>query len=327
MSNKRKWLAKLAGIFIIILPPSPFTTVNASADIESPTSSAFISGNIDGHLKEFFTCLKESKIAIVSAHRAGAYPAYPENALESLQRIAGLGPLMAEIDVMTSQDGVLFLHHDSTLERTTSAKGNVSETNWAELATLQLRDSEGKLTTYHPPELAEVLEWSRGNIVLQLDAKPPTQILQVAELVENLQAMGRVIFIVYSLADASLLSSHYPQAIFSLGVENEDKLQEIVAAKLDLQNLQALVGAEHSQRDYTSLLNTAAIVVAGSYGSEQSIDNISSTLDNEQLRQVLRQAMARGIQVMISNEPVNLLASLSRDKTYLHKLRECALPR
>ena len=225
---------------------------------------------------------------------------------------------------MSSTDGVLFLHHDSTLERTTSGKGKVFETGWAELALLNLRDSEGQLTTYNPPRLSDVLAWSRDNVILQLDAKPPTQILQVAELVKQMQAMRRVIFIVYSLADAKLLSRHHPQAIFSLGVDDDEKLEKIRQANLELSNLQALVGAEHIKRDYTSLLNTDAIVVAGSYGSEQSIDAASSTLGKDKLNQRLRQAMARGIQVMVSNEPLNLLGALSGDETYMQSLAECA---
>ncbi|MCW5591793.1 MAG: glycerophosphodiester phosphodiesterase [Burkholderiales bacterium] len=69
------------------------------------------------------------------AHRGGGSLA-PENTLAALRLGQSLGFRAAEFDVKLSRDGVAFLLHDSTLDRTTSGSGPAGERAWAELATL-----------------------------------------------------------------------------------------------------------------------------------------------------------------------------------------------
>jgi glycerophosphoryl diester phosphodiesterase len=67
------------------------------------------------------------------AHRGGGSLA-PENTLAAIRLGQSLGFRMAEFDVKLSRDGVAFLLHDSTLDRTTSGRGAAGERAWAELA-------------------------------------------------------------------------------------------------------------------------------------------------------------------------------------------------
>ncbi len=69
------------------------------------------------------------------AHRGGGSLA-PENTLAALRLGQSLGFRAAEFDVKLSRDGVAFLLHDSTLDRTTSGSGPAGERDWAELAAL-----------------------------------------------------------------------------------------------------------------------------------------------------------------------------------------------
>ena len=69
------------------------------------------------------------------AHR-GAGKLAPENTLAAFRLGAQHGYRMAECDVKLSADGVPFLLHDSTLERTTSGHGVAGERPWADLAQL-----------------------------------------------------------------------------------------------------------------------------------------------------------------------------------------------
>ena len=69
------------------------------------------------------------------AHRGGGKLA-PENTLASIRVGQSLGYAMHEFDVKLSKDGVPFLLHDSTLERTTNGQGNACDLTWAELAKL-----------------------------------------------------------------------------------------------------------------------------------------------------------------------------------------------
>ncbi len=69
------------------------------------------------------------------AHRGGGKLA-PENTLASIRVGQALGYRMHEFDVKLSRDGVAFLLHDATLERTTSGWGNACDFTWTELAKL-----------------------------------------------------------------------------------------------------------------------------------------------------------------------------------------------
>ena len=69
------------------------------------------------------------------AHR-GAGKLAPENTLAAFRLGAAHGYRMFECDVKLSADGVPFLLHDATLERTTAGDGVAGELPWAELARL-----------------------------------------------------------------------------------------------------------------------------------------------------------------------------------------------
>lgn len=57
----------------------------------------------------------------------------PENTLESMREAVALGVDALEFDVHVSRDGVASVHHDDTLDRTTSGKGLLAARSRAEL--------------------------------------------------------------------------------------------------------------------------------------------------------------------------------------------------
>lgn len=69
------------------------------------------------------------------AHRGAGHLA-PENTLAAFRLGAGHGYRMFECDAKLSADGVVFLMHDATLERTTSGHGTGGEQPWAALSQL-----------------------------------------------------------------------------------------------------------------------------------------------------------------------------------------------
>ena len=69
------------------------------------------------------------------AHR-GAGKLAPENTLAAFRLGAAHGYRMFECDAKLSADGVVFLMHDATLERTTSGQGIGGELAWSDLARL-----------------------------------------------------------------------------------------------------------------------------------------------------------------------------------------------
>src|SRR5213592_2169147 len=69
------------------------------------------------------------------AHR-GAGRCAPENTLAAFRVGASHGFRAFECDVKLSADGVPFLLHDATLQRTTSGRGTAGDGLWSELSRL-----------------------------------------------------------------------------------------------------------------------------------------------------------------------------------------------
>ena len=66
------------------------------------------------------------------AHRGGA-ALRPENTLEAFDHGMALGADGLELDVHLSRDGVVVVHHDRTLDRTTGTRGPIAGLTAAEL--------------------------------------------------------------------------------------------------------------------------------------------------------------------------------------------------
>src|SRR6187431_1738990 len=107
-----------------------------------------------------------SPTVLVAAHRA-AHNVYPENSLKAIQASIKLGVDIIEIDVKVSKDGVPFLMHDRTMDRTTNGKGDPEELTWEELQKLHIVD-KGKSTSYKIPSLEQALELADGKILVDL---------------------------------------------------------------------------------------------------------------------------------------------------------------
>ena len=122
-----------------------------------------------GDLNGFFECLESEGLALVSAHRGGPYPGYPENAAETMAAILEDIPAIMEIDVVTSADGVLYLMHDDTLDRTTTGTGETDALSWREISKLRLEDNDGVKTGFAPSRFDTALAWANGRTILQID--------------------------------------------------------------------------------------------------------------------------------------------------------------
>ena len=69
------------------------------------------------------------------AHRGGA-ALRPENTILAFDHGLSLGADGLEFDVHLSRDGVVVVHHDATLERTTNGRGPIAALTAGELARL-----------------------------------------------------------------------------------------------------------------------------------------------------------------------------------------------
>jgi len=144
------------------------------------------------------------------AHR-GAGKLAPEHTLAAFRVGAAHGWHAFECDVKLSADGVPFLLHDATLERTTPERGVAGERPWSELSRLDAGGWHSRAYAGEPiPSLDAVARYLRRNaFALDLEIKP-TPGVDLATGVAVGQAVQRL-----WAGDAlpPLLSSFQPEAL------------------------------------------------------------------------------------------------------------------
>ena len=110
----------------------------------------------------------------VTAHR-GFSARYPENTLTAFRAAVALGAERIELDVHESADGLLVVHHDYLLDRTTSGSGKVHATAWPELVLLDAGSWRGaEFAGARLPLLTEVLEEFADRVEYELELKGAT---------------------------------------------------------------------------------------------------------------------------------------------------------
>ncbi|HTN07435.1 glycerophosphodiester phosphodiesterase family protein [Agriterribacter sp.] len=110
------------------------------------------------------------KLAVI-AHR-GNHVKVPENTLESVKAAIKSGADYVEIDLRTTKDGYLVIHHDGTVNRMTNGTGNIKDLTLAELQQLKVADKNNPTKkTYRIPTFSAVLKAAKGKINIYLDFK------------------------------------------------------------------------------------------------------------------------------------------------------------
>ncbi len=107
------------------------------------------------------------------AHR-GAGKLAPENTLAAFRLGANHGYRAFECDVKLSADGVPFLLHDATLQRTTPETGAASERPWSELSRLDAGGWHSRAFAGEPlPSLDTIARYCiRNGFALNIEIKP-----------------------------------------------------------------------------------------------------------------------------------------------------------
>jgi glycerophosphoryl diester phosphodiesterase len=108
-----------------------------------------------------------------AAHR-GAGKLAPENTLAAFRMGASHGYRMFECDAKLSADGVPFLLHDATLERTTNGKGRAADQSWGELSLLDAGGWHSRAFAGEPlASLDSVAHFCiRNGYLLNIEIKP-----------------------------------------------------------------------------------------------------------------------------------------------------------
>lgn len=105
---------------------------------------------------------------LVVAHR-GDWRYAPENSIAAIEHSIAVGVDVVELDLQLSKDSVLFVIHDSKLDRTTTGKGKISDWTADSLRTLKLKNGAGIRTMHSLPTLEEAMLTAKGRVLVNLD--------------------------------------------------------------------------------------------------------------------------------------------------------------
>jgi glycerophosphoryl diester phosphodiesterase len=144
------------------------------------------------------------------AHR-GAGKLAPENTLAAFRLGAAHGYRAFECDVKLSADGVPFLLHDATLERTSNGHGTAGLCTWSELSQLDAGGWHSRAYAGEPmPSLQAVARYvQRNGYALNIEIKPTP-----GQEHETGRGVGKACSALWQRASASLLfSSFRPEAL------------------------------------------------------------------------------------------------------------------
>ena len=117
---------------------------------------------------------------LVFAHRGGSKIG-PENTIAAFDRGLAAGADGLELDVHLSRDGIVVVHHDRLLDRTTRARGEIGSRTAADLAELDV------------PTLREVLErYPTARVIIEMKEARTVLARAVVEDVRRARAGDRV---------------------------------------------------------------------------------------------------------------------------------------
>ncbi len=107
----------------------------------------------------------------VIGHR-GACAYFPENTMVSFRGALDLGADMVELDIQCTRDGEIVVMHDEKVNRCTNGRGRVKDLGYAQMRALDAGSWFGKrFAGEKVPALAEVLEYCRGKIAVNIEIK------------------------------------------------------------------------------------------------------------------------------------------------------------
>lgn len=206
---------------------------------------------------------------MVSVHRGGGeLPGYPENCLESFAHFARQMPCIIECDIVMSQDSVLYMMHDNTLDRTTTGTGKTSERDWAYLQSLYIKDNFGTISPYRIPSLDQALLWGKNKVLFTLDVKRGTPFGKVIESVRRAKAENYAVIITYNATDALKVHELHPDVMISVTIMKPEDYERLHDLGIPDRNMVAFIGVNEPDKALIEFLHAKEIpVILGVLGN------------------------------------------------------------
>lgn len=197
--------------------------------------------NPHASMADLLHCLS-GKTTMISAHRGGPAPGYPESAMQTFAHTLSQLPVMFETDVRTTADGVVVLMHDKTIDRTTDGHGAVNDLTWDQISCVHLKDDGGHVTAFHVPRLADMLAWmgERGLVVLDMKEGAETEAVVAVIRAEKAEPFTGVV--AYSLAQAKAFHDADGNITIFYPVDKKTDIDTLLAAGVPARRLMAWTG-------------------------------------------------------------------------------------
>ncbi|QPH40998.1 glycerophosphodiester phosphodiesterase family protein [Pedobacter endophyticus] len=242
-------------------------TILVSCKLENKMHHYIRFNKVD-ELHQFLKWTPENRFPLISAHRGGPMPGFPENCIETFENATTYNPMVIEFDIAYSKDSVMVIMHDDKLDRTSTGKGAVSDYTYNELNAFNLKDNEGKETGFKIPTLDSVLSWSKGKVLLTIDLKKGVSYAKVIEKVRQYKVESNSIIITYTANQAQEVHQLAPDLMISASVQKKAELKRLNDLGIPNNRIVAFVGVAAPDKELYKFLHDKGITtILGTMGN------------------------------------------------------------
>ncbi|QDT02310.1 Glycerophosphoryl diester phosphodiesterase [Rubripirellula lacrimiformis] len=265
-------------------------------------------------LKQLLTA-GNAAFPLLSAHRGGPTGQDAENSLTTFQRATEVGFLLIEVDPRLTADGVPVLLHDSTLDRTTTGTGKLSEHRWADLSSIRLRDMNAAPTDQSIPTLRQAIQWAQGRCVLVLDSKDAS-VAERVQMITELKAEASTMMLTYSIKDAAECYRLNPDIMMEVGITNRKQLDQFDRCGVPWSNIVAFVGHKKpADRQLLEMIHQRGACCMA--GTSRNLDKLlhpsadESDTSTADLKSKYQQLIEMGVDIIETDRPHDVWALIA----------------
>jgi len=292
---------------VLMLAASEQTVAqDRSSDKLTATRLHRVVANSPAELRELFH-YNGTPLPLLSAHRGGAGPGYPENCIETFEHTLHQTFSMLEIDPRVTKDGQFVVHHDATLDRTTTGTGKVADKTLQELKQLRLKDSEGNVTDFRIPTLDEVFVWAKEKTILVLDQKDVPLETRIAKIEEH-NAESYAMLIVGNLKDAQTVYATNKKIMMEAMLGDFKKIAAFDSSQVPWENVIVFLGhdAPKDVAIYAAIHDKGARTMIGTSRNLDRDFASRASIDLASLREDYKAILHRGADVIETDIPREL---------------------
>jgi len=233
----------------------------------APTKHYYISFKNANEFNNFLN-RKTAGFPLISAHRGGPMPGFPENAIETFENATTHQPVIIEFDVALSKDSVLVIMHDDKLDRTSTGTGLIGSYSYKELQKFNLKDNDGKVTDFKIPTLEEVLNWGKNKVLFTIDIKRGVPYKKIVAAVRKTKSESNAIIITYNANQAAEVHRLAPDLMISASARSIADIERLNQIGVPNERIVAFVGTAAPDKTVYEYLHSKGITcILGTMGN------------------------------------------------------------